>query len=475
MPLSAETLVFVLQLGLVGLFTAGVIVSRSVTLLTIIVVGGTFAGHYVNELTQFPLNFVKIYVAALYLVAFVWLGHVSGFRTHAWEYLLLIFFVGRLAVDLLRPGFELRFPFGGAGDGAFLVAGYFYYKKAFLADPENHARLVRALVWIGAGLAAVGLVEAVTGTDLLQYPSSRFFFEFRHRANSLFHAPEPFGISMGFTLFLVWLLYREGRLERGMAVGLAMLLTAGLVSALYRTVVIAFLAATVFVYLVRSPRPRLVWMPVRGAAALVMVVGLWSGGQVALRNSPLYEDRIANPENWEYRVRTFEAVVEGVLENPWLGHGTGTVEEFLPGRTASHGVMSTPHSGYLLLTYENGLLLLLLYAAWVLVFLRKALAARDHASIACGAMLMMLLIANLALSLPLTFDYSSLILVVAAALSTARSASATSSSELSHGYGDSRRSSIPPAPRPSWSTALLGARNRDPGLPPFATDSSREV
>ncbi|MEJ7810897.1 MAG: O-antigen ligase family protein [Gemmatimonadaceae bacterium] len=409
-----------LALGLTS--TALLILSRSPVAITVVTALAASVGLYVCDRLHVPPNLLKNYCSLIFGASFVVMGRVGGFRTRPWEYTLLAFYIGRVVVDFLRPDFVLRFTFGGTGDGLFLTAGYFYYKKVFVARPEEADRVLRTLLYAGVLLALPGLVESVTGRDLFGYADPRFFIEQGYRANSVFRGPENLGASGALTFFVALLLYWRGTLRANALYGWAAVLLLGTIAALYRGIWLAFAAAVVCLRFAETRRPRLPRLAFKlvttSLLGLCAVVMLW----YVLRGTSFYEQRLANPENWFLRLTIYETLARGIAASPWLGHGTGTVEEYLANSWYNTTDLYTSHNGYLTVLYENGAIFCALYLAWFAALLGRVRFEGSRSAVACGAMLVTLLITNLTLDLPLAFIFFALPPLVTAALATAEEA-----------------------------------------------------
>jgi O-antigen ligase len=396
------------------------VVSRSVVWVTVATLVGLTLMLYASDRLRIPLNVIKILWSLLFIGSFLLLGRVRGFDTRPWEYLLLAFFVGRLLLDLVRPGFQLQFTFGGVGDGVFLSAAYFCYKKAFVADPRRVDATLKVLLYSGLIVAVLALFEVATGIDLLAYSEPRFIIEGRLRANSVFRAPEFLGAAMSLSFFVLLLLYWRGGVPPRAALPFALVLLSAVAASLYRGVWVGFAAGLVFLFLARTRRPRMVLVPLRLLAVALALAAAVFTLQSALRGTALYEERLVDPANVVTRVAVYRALVRGIREDPWLGHGTGTVEEFLSGSPWNTTEVTTPHNGYLSTAYENGAPLLLVYLAWFIALLRHVRFPSGHLSAICGSMLVMVLVIDFTMYFPLSFTYHSLVIIVVAAASTAQ-------------------------------------------------------
>ena len=409
--------VLAVAIGLAG--GALLVASRSVVWVTVAALVGTTLMLYASDRLRIPLNVIKILWSLMFIGSFLLLGRVRGFATRPWEYLLLAFFLGRMLLDLLRPGFQLRFTFGGVGDGVLLTAAYLYYKKAFVANPKRLDTILKVLLYSAVIIAVLGLFETATGTDLFVYSEPRFIIEGRVRANSVFRSPEVFGAGMSLSFFILLLVYWRGQLTARVTPLYAVVLVSAIAASLYRGIWVGFVAGLFFLFLVRTRRPRMVLVPLRlfvvTFALAIAVLSL----QAALRGTALYQERIVDPENWMTRVAIYRALFHGIGENPWLGHGTGTVEEFLSRSVWNPTDLATPHNGYFATLYENGALLLAVYLAWFIALLRLVGSRSGHTSAVCGSMLVMVLVTDLTLYFPLSFNYHSLLIVVLAAACTA--------------------------------------------------------
>jgi O-antigen ligase len=272
------------------------------------------------------------------------------------------------------------------------------------------------------GIALVGLIEAATARDWFEFSDPRFIIEGRYRANSIFRAPEVFGASMSLAALLTWLLYRRGRLSPPMACVLGALFVMATAASLYRGVWGAFAAASAFVFLLLGPNRRVLRILGRmlavGTLGLVVVLTAW----YLTRGTALYEERLANPENWESRVVVYQTLARGITAHPWLGHGTGTVEEYLARSAYNTTDLTTPHNGYLAIAFENGIPFVGLYLAWFLVVVQRSVRRGSEAAVFAGGMVVTILVTDLTMYFPLSFDFHSLIVVMAVALGSAEQA-----------------------------------------------------
>jgi hypothetical protein len=407
-----------------GLAVGAILVlSRSPLLLALPALAGTSLGFYLADRVGMPPNLIKIYLTAMFAAGFVLLGRVPQFRTEFWEYLLLLFFVGRVLLDFVRPDFELRFPFGGVGDGLFLTAGYFYFKKAFIACAGSAESVLRAALYYGLVIAVIGLFEAVTATDLLEFRQPSFLIqdvmstgEGHIRINSMFQWPVYLGAATSLSLYLALLLYWTGRLKRVAMAGVVTVLLLVTVANLYRGIWLGLAAGLVFLFVLRPGKAYSMRMPLRLVTAILVVAVVALAAQAALKRTAIYEQRIANPENVNSRLMVYKAIMRGVTDHPWRGYGTGTVEGYLAVTPYNPTDLYTPHNGYLSIVYENGAPFLLIYLGWFFALLWRVRETNRPAMLVAGAMVTMILVANLTMYFPLSFDYHSLLLVMTAAL-----------------------------------------------------------
>ena len=396
--------------------SAALLACRSPALIALTALSATSLGLWVADRFGIPTNLIKIYISVLCGAGFVLLGRVPRFRTEFWEYLLPLFFFGRLLVDFARPGFELRYPFGGVGDGLFLGTTYFYFKKAFAARAET----VEPVLWTALGCSAIialgGLYEAATGHDLFPYADPRFIIEGRIRINSVIYAPEYFGAVTSLAFCVALLLYQMGRLRRFAMGGISAILILATALSLYRGIWLALVVGMVFLVVLRSGRARIHRVAARllTVAALLTIVTL--SAKALLERSALYEQRIADPENVNDRLTVYDAIARAVIDRPWLGYGTGTVEEYLQRTPLNTTDLNTPHNGYLAILYENGLVFLLIYLGWFAAQFWRIWRSVSPSVLISGAMLTIVLVIDMTMYFPLSFDYPSLLVLMIAAL-----------------------------------------------------------
>ena len=414
-----EHLPFMLLAG--SALAVGVILalSRSPLLITLSALAGTSAGLYLADRLSIPPNLIKIYLSGLFAGGFLLLGHVRQFRTKFWEFLPLLFFVGRVLLDFVRPGFDLLYPFGGVGDGLFVTTAYFFFKKAFVARAEVAESLLLAMLYASAAIAVVGLYEGVTGIDLFAFSEPRFIIEGRHRANSIFSAPEFFGAAMGLSIYVALLLYWRGKLRLVTMVGLSIVLLLATAASLYRGIWLALVAGLIVLFVARPGHARQLRMPLRLVTSVIIIAIVVFSAQALLRNTVIYEQRIANSENVDSRMKVYAAIARGVTDHPWLGYGTGTVEEYLAVTPHNPTDLNTPHNGYLAIAFENGLVFLLIYLGWFIAVLWRIRETNRPATVVAAAMVTMVLVTDMTMHFPLSSDYHSLLVVIAAALAMA--------------------------------------------------------
>jgi O-antigen ligase len=417
----------IVLLAVIGLAcSVALLATRSPLLLTLTALAGTSVGLYLADRLGVPPNLIKIYLSAMFAAAFVMLGQVPHFRTELWEYLLLLFFFGRALLDFVRPDFELRFPLGAVGDGVFLTTAYFYFKKAIIARADRAEAVLRAVLYCSTVIAIIGLFEAMMAIDLFAFKESRFLIqdvmtsqEARIRINSIFDAPEYLGATTSLSMYVVILLYWMGRLRRFTMVGILLLLLLATAANLYRGIWVALTAGLVFLFVLRPGQVRSLHLLMRHVLVLLVIVIAAYLAQALLKSTSLYEERITNPENVRARMTLYDALARGVTEHPLLGSGTGTVGEYLAVTPYNTTDLFTPHNGYLAIAYENGVAILLIYLSWFIALLWRVCGANSPAMIVAGAMVTMILVADMTLYFPLSFGYHSLLVVLMAALAIA--------------------------------------------------------
>ena len=400
-------------------FAVIVLLSRVPLLLTVMALGGTSAGLYLSDQLGFPPNLIKIYLSGIFAAGFLLLGRVGRFKTQMWEYFLLLFFVGRVLLDFVRPDFDLRYLFGGVGDGLFLTTTYFYFKKTFVARPEATVSLLRAMLYASVAIGLFGLYEGVSGTDLFGFRDPRFMIEGRHRANSIFGAPEFFGAAMALSIYLAMQLYWMGRLRRVTMLGLSSILFLAMVASLYRGIWVAFAAGAFLLFVARPGPVRQLRVTLRIATSVIIAAVVVFPAQSLLKNTAIYQERIANPENVDSRMKVYAAIARGVMDHPWIGYGTGTMVEYLSVTPHNPTDLNTPHNGYLAIVFENGVVLLAIYLGWFIALLLRIRGTNRPATLVAGAMATMVLVTDMTMHFPLSSDYHSLLVVIAAALAMA--------------------------------------------------------
>ena len=334
--------------------------------------------------------------------------------------MLLLFYVSRLVFDIFRPDYNITAMFGGVGEGVFLTAAYLYYKKLFTIDKSAAHKIFKILLYTGIILAIIGLAETATGINLFPYTNPRFQIESYIRANSIFNAPEYFGLSMALCFFVTFFLFWEKEINPYWAIILSSLFLGGMIASLYRGIWLAFFAGLIFVYFKKVRRKNLIILSSRLVIIFLITISFTLIIRGLIKDTQFYQNRIENLENVDSRLIVYRAILKDLPGNLILGHGSDSVNYYLASSSNNTSDLNTPHNLYLSILYDNGLILSLIYFSWFIGFLIKISKSSSQISIISGAILITLLVTAVSMFLLPSFEFPFLIVVISFALLMSR-------------------------------------------------------
>jgi hypothetical protein len=417
------TALFILVLGINVLIFSYLLLNKpSAIILTVITIIGTTIGIYIEAKFSINIRVSKIYLTIMFALAFIKFGNVENFRIYWWEFLLVAFFVIRLGIDLLRPDFALRGMFGGIGDGIFLTAGYFFFKKAFMRDPEQIELVLKIFIYSSVCFALIGIIEYIMKYDIFETEASRFIIEGHQRSNSIFTSPEYFGLLSAISIYVSIFLAIKKMISKSSVYILLSIFFISLFVCLYRGIWLAFIAGGIIMYFAILVKSKYKIGLLITAVSLVIIFGFSLYGiTYSLSKESFYGKRIKDIDNIANRMIIYRELSHGISNHYWVGNGTATVAEYLKslGLQRQFGSRRTttvhPHNAILAILYENGIFLLAIFICWF-AFLLLPYRSRDiYAYSTSSAIMVGFFFAGIGLAIIPTFNLPYFMMVVLAA------------------------------------------------------------
>ncbi len=326
----------------------------------------------------------------------------------------MLFALYALANCLMQSSFSLS-TLRTAVDGFILPLILFVIVRHSLDIKNISDKILVGLIMLAYLILPVGLYELKTGIDLLAYPGGELFFDGRIRPNGPFLAAHSYAlISLILGLTLVYWpkvanIVMEGRykiLWRG-AVASAFL------SALipqFRAVMLAMVVCVVLGQCLISGWRSLIKPFIIVALLLVAGTPIW----LVLSDTKFYQQRIADTANLSSRIMTYKRALEVAQSNP-MGVGLGNYENYFNQRWAikeqpekeklGELTQSTPHSNFLSVLAELGIIGLILYLVAHLALIYTAWKTAKHFGHTSGVTVILLVIAYAGVGLTLTSGY----------------------------------------------------------------------
>lgn len=261
----------------------------------------------------------------------------------------------------------------------------------------------------------VGVYELLTGVDLLVYPGGQLLFDGRIRPNGPFlsdHSYALISLILGLTL-IYWpkvaniiVPPKYKKLWYGAIISAFL---AALIPQFRAVMLVMVVCLALGQYLISGWRTL-----IKPFAIILLLIIAATPAWLLLSNTSFYQQRIADPANFSSRVKTYKRALEVAQSNP-MGVGLGNYENYFNKRWTTEErpekaqlgeiAQSTPHSNFLSVLAELGIIGFLLYliAHIALVYVAwKAIRYSGHTS---GVAVILLVIAYTGVGFTLTSGY----------------------------------------------------------------------
>lgn len=288
-------------------------------------------------------------------------------------------------------------------DGFILPLVFYLIIRYGLHFQEIKENILIALIVLAYLILPVGVYELVTGIDLFAYPGGQLIFDGVIRPNGAFVSDNSYALIaliLGITL-MYWPTVINIKL-----VGRYKWLWQGAVISAFLSALIPQFRAVMVAMIVSLLLGR--WMllgwkslvkPILLSIILILAgIPIW----LALSTTQFYQGRIADTANFSSRIMTYKKALEVAKNNP-MGVGLGNYENYFNQRWAikeqpekeklGQLTQSTPHSNFLSVLAELGILGLILYLVAHIALLKTAWqAARLEGSAKTAGVLVILLV-----------------------------------------------------------------------------------
>lgn len=391
-------------------------------ILTVLTILATTLGLFFEEMYLTDYRISKRYMTLLFLLGYIKLGNVRGFRVVWWEFLLIAFYLIRLFIDLLRPDFELRGMFGGIGDGVFLTATYFFFKKTFIKNPKQIEIVLKIFIYFGICFAFIGIIEYIMRYDIFETEKSRFIVGYHQRSNSVFTSPEIFGLFSTISIYVSILLVLKNMISKTSFYFLLSIYLISLFMCLYRGIWIGFIVGGIVMYSIILLRNEYKIRLLVITVSLVITLGFsFYAVTHSFNKGSFYSEKIRNVQSIEDRIKIYRELAQGISDHFWVGNGTATVKEYLQSLGLDRRVGSRrtttvhPHNAILTILFENGIFMLVIYICWFGFLLLPYRSLDIYAYSISSATIIGVLIAGMGLCLLPRFGLPYFIMVILAA------------------------------------------------------------
>ncbi|MBK6314008.1 MAG: O-antigen ligase family protein [Blastocatellia bacterium] len=313
-------------------------------------------------------------------------------RIHLGEVAALAFAVVAMAsVALLsaEKGYAMR----TAVDAFLLPAALLYAVRGGFDVEAGRTAVVLGAVLLGVALPLAGLMEFLTGADVLAYAGASIFRTGIVRPNGPFITDNSYAmVGALVALFLVWSPRALGVRIRGVARSIWIIAIAGAALAaalpLFRTVLATLIVALAV--------PWIVGLRIRAMArgALVGVLFLVAAlpAVLAVSGTAVFQDRIIDPSSGFSRAATYLAGADIVADHPLVGVGLTNYHAYFVEKfgdawyvevetVGDEGAESHPHNNVLSVWAELGLLGLVPFVIAGVTMAGEAWRRRDVESI----------------------------------------------------------------------------------------------
>lgn len=322
---------------------------------------------------------------------------------------------------LLQGNFSLS-TLKTAVDGFILPLIFFVIVKNSLHIREISEKIFIGLVILAYYILFIGIIELFTGVDLLAYPGGQLLFDGRVRPNGPFLSDHSYAL---ISLILALTLLYWPKVANLTVLGKYKVLWYGAIASAFLAALVPQFRAVMLMMVICLVLGRYLSSTWRSLVipSIVLIVLVLAGTPIwlFLSDSKFYQQRIADTANFSSRVVTYKKALEVARENPF-GVGLGNYENYFNGRWATKEqqeqqakltekgkfgniVQSTPHSNFLSVLAELGIVGFVLYLITHLILVYTAWRYSKKSNPVAGITVILLIIAYTGVGLTLTSGY----------------------------------------------------------------------
>ncbi|MBI4854214.1 MAG: O-antigen ligase family protein [Acidobacteria bacterium] len=324
----------------------------------------------------------------------------------------MLFALYALGDCLLQENFSLS-TLRTAVDGFILPLVLFVIIKESLDIKSISKKIFIGLIALSYLILPIGILELLTGIDLLAYPGGEIFFDGRIRPNGAFLSDHSYAL---ISLILGLVLLYWPRVAGINVLGKYRLIWYGAIISAFLSALIPQFRAIMLIMLISLALGRYLISGWRSlitpfAAFLILIIAatpIW----LFLSSTRFYQQRIADTANFSSRVVTYKKALEVAQSNPF-GVGLGNYENYFNKRweVKEHPeklgeiAQSTPHSNFLSVLAELGIIGFILYLIAHLTLIYTAWKTAKFSNHTAGVTVLLLVIVYAGVGFTLTSGY----------------------------------------------------------------------
>lgn len=303
-----------------------------------------------------------------------------------------------------------------AVDGFLLPTILYIIVRQSFSIKQIERKILFALIILAYFILPVGIYELITGIDLFAYPGGQLIYDGVIRPNGPFLSDNSYALIS--LILALTLAYWPTVAKIAMAKNLVWLWRGAVISAFLASLVPQFRAVMlmIIICLMLGRGLNLGWRSLIKPTALAIVfiiaaTPVW----LVFSTTKFYESRIADSANISSRINTYKRALEIARSNIILGVGLGNYESYFNQRWAikeqpekeklGELAQSTPHSNFLSVLAELGIIGFTLYLLAHLASFYTAWKVRKYSNKVAGITVILLIIAYTGVGFTLTSGY----------------------------------------------------------------------